>query len=72
MLRHKEDCEDKELDKWEVCTFLNPTVGDSLVVQWLRLHTPNTGDLGSILGQGNKILHAVQHGQEINKIRIIK
>ena len=38
----------------------------SLVVQWLRLHTPNTGDLGSIPGQGarfhmphtSKSLHA--------------
>ncbi|TEA30390.1 hypothetical protein DBR06_SOUSAS17710012, partial [Sousa chinensis] len=24
----------------------------SLVVQWLRLHTPNAGGLGSIPGQG--------------------
>ncbi|TEA23270.1 hypothetical protein DBR06_SOUSAS5510093, partial [Sousa chinensis] len=24
----------------------------SLVVQWLRLHAPNAGDLGSIPGQG--------------------
>ena len=40
--------------------------GTSLVVWWLRLHTSNAGDLGSILGQGTrsckpklKILHAV-------------
>ena len=26
--------------------------GSSLVVQWLRLHTPNAGDPGSILDQG--------------------
>ena len=25
---------------------------DSLVVQWLRLHIPNAGGLGSVLGQG--------------------
>ena len=36
MLRRKEDCEDTELDKWELHTFLNHTVGDSLVVQWLK------------------------------------
>ena len=29
-------------------------VGTSLVVQWLRLHTPNTGGLGSIPGQGTR------------------
>ena len=28
------------------------------MVQWLRLHTPNTGGMGSIPGQGTKILHA--------------
>ncbi|TEA35469.1 hypothetical protein DBR06_SOUSAS20510045, partial [Sousa chinensis] len=27
-------------------------VWTSLVVQWLRLHAPNGGDLGSIPGQG--------------------
>ena len=26
----------------------------SLVVQWLRLHAPNAGDLGSIPGQGTR------------------
>jgi hypothetical protein len=34
----------------------------SLVVQWLRLHAPNAGDLGSISSQGTKIPHAVWHG----------
>ena len=29
-------------------------VGTSLVVQWLRLHAPNTEGLGSIPGQGTK------------------
>ena len=27
---------------------------DSLVVQWLRLHAPNAGPLGSIPGQGTR------------------
>ena len=29
--------------------------GTSLVVQWLRLHAPNAGDMGLIPGQGTKI-----------------
>ena len=32
-------------------------MGTSLVVQWLRIHTPSVGK-GSILGQWTKILHA--------------
>ncbi|TEA34221.1 hypothetical protein DBR06_SOUSAS2710098, partial [Sousa chinensis] len=28
--------------------------GNSLVVQWLRLHAPNAGGPGSIPGQGTK------------------
>ena len=50
--------------------------GTSLVVQWLRLHDPNAGGLGSIPGQGTrshmlqlKVPHAAtktQHSQ-INK-----
>ena len=28
--------------------------GTSLVIQWLRLHTPNAGGPGSILGQGTR------------------
>ena len=28
--------------------------GTSLLVQWLRLCTPNAGDLGSIPGQGTR------------------
>ena len=32
-----------------------------LVVQWLRFHTPNPGDLGTILGQGTiQIPHAAK------------
>ena len=33
------------------------THGTSLVVQWLRLHVSNAGDMGSILGQGTRIPH---------------
>ena len=29
-----------------------------LAVQWLRLRVPNTGDPGSVLGQGARSLHA--------------
>ena len=28
--------------------------GTSLVAQWLRIHAPNAGGLGSVLGQGVK------------------
>ena len=28
--------------------------GTSMVVQWLRLHTPTAGDLGSIPGEGTE------------------
>ena len=28
------------------------------MVQWLRLHAPNAGDMGSILGQGTEITYA--------------
>ena len=33
------------------------------MVQWLRLHAPTAGVMGSIPGQGTKILHAVQCSQ---------
>ena len=58
-------------------------MGTSLVVQWLRLHAPNTGGLGSIPSQGTRsymlqlkilyaamnILHAATktHYSQINK-----
>ena len=38
--------------------------GTSLVVQWLRLHASTAGDMGSIPGQGTKILHYMQCGQK--------
>ena len=34
----------------------------SLAVQWLRLRASIAGDVGSIPGQGTKILHAERHG----------
>ena len=33
---------------------LKISLGTSLVVQWLRLHAPNAGGLGSIPGQGTR------------------
>ena len=37
--------------------------GTSLVVQWLRLHTPSAGGVGSIPGWGTKMPRAAQRGQ---------
>ena len=39
-------------------------VGNSLAIQWLGLGTSTVVSMGSIPGQGSKILHAVQHGQK--------
>ena len=36
----------------------------SLVVQWLRLYTSNSGGSGSIPGRATKIPHAAWHGQK--------
>ena len=44
----------------------HPT-GTSLPVQWLRLCTSTAGGMSSIPGQGTKILHAAQRGQEKKK-----
>jgi len=33
------------------------SLGTSLAVQWLRLHAPTAGGIGSIPGQGTKILN---------------
>ena len=33
---------------------LRNSEGTSLVVQWLRLHAPNVGGVGSIRGQGTR------------------
>ena len=39
----------------------------SLVVQWLRLCTPNSGDVGLTPGRGTEIPHAVQCDQKKKK-----
>ena len=44
-----------------------PKGGASLVVQRLRLCTFTLGGLGSTLGWGTKIPHAVWHGQKVKK-----
>ena len=36
----------------------------SLAVQWLNLHISTAGSMGSLCGQGTKILHAVQQGKK--------
>ena len=42
-------------------------LGTPLVVQWLRLHTPNAGGTGLIPGRATKILHATWRGQKKKK-----
>ena len=39
----------------------------SLVVQWLRLHTPNAGGMNLIPGQKTKIPHAMHCNQKKKK-----
>ena len=43
---------EKERQYWVTVKYTEN--GTSLVVQWLRLHTPNAGGLGSIPGQGTR------------------
>ena len=40
------------------------------MVQWLRLHASDAGDVGLIPGQGTKIPHAMGRGQKEKKIRV--
>ena len=42
--------------------------GTALVVQWLRLHAPNAGGLGSVPGWGTKIPYAACLGRKKKKI----
>ena len=42
----------------------NISRGNSLVVQWLRLHASTAGGAGSIPGRGTKIPHAARYGQK--------
>ena len=46
--------------------------GISSAFQWLGLSSSTSGSMGSISGQGTKILHATWHGQKINKLGEIK
>ena len=39
-------------------------MGNSLGIQWLRLHAPSAGGTGLIPDQGTKIPHAAQRGQK--------
>ena len=39
---------------YNIVMSLRQTLGISLVDQWLRLHTPNAGNPGSIPGQGTR------------------
>ena len=41
--------------------------GTFLVVQWLRLYAPTAEGMGSILGQGTKVLHATWYRQKKQK-----
>ena len=43
------------------------SLGTSLVVQWLRLHPSNAGNVGSIPGRETKIPHATWHVQKKEK-----
>ena len=39
----------------------------SLVVQWLRLHLPMQGSVGSIPGRGTEVIHVVKCSQKNKK-----
>ena len=45
------------------------SVGPSMAVQGLRLHTSNTEGMGSNPGRGTKISHAIQHSLKKKKIK---
>ena len=47
----------------------NTQSGNCLAVQWWGLHTSTTGGVSSIPGWGRKILHAVQCGQKMIKVK---
>ena len=50
--------EERERELW-IQEEKTKTGGTSLVVQWLRLHAPNAGGLGSIPSQGTRF-HVLQ------------
>ena len=43
------------------CLVETPVIGTSLVVLWLRLHTPNAGSPGTILQSGSELDSACQN-----------
>ena len=51
LLRNEEPFYVSHKNKNNSCIFKNQVPGTFLVVQWLRFHNPNVGDLGSIDGQ---------------------
>ena len=55
------------------CCFLNCHVGDSMVIQWLEIHTSTAGGRCSIPGWGTKILHATSMAKkQTNKETCLK
>ena len=55
--------------KCSIWSHKNCTWGTSLVVQWLRLHTPNAGDPGSVIGHGTKS-HVLQLRACMSQLKI--
>ena len=47
-------------------------LGPPLVVQWLRLCTPNAGGIGLILGRELRSLNATQHASPIRMLKLKK
>lgn len=45
---------------------------DFLAIQWIRLHAPKAGSLGSILGWGTKIPHTMWHRPKKKQLLIKK
>ena len=54
---------------WEDTAIKHTIGGMSLMVQWLGLCASTAGGVGSIPGQGTKILKAMQHGQKKKKTK---
>ena len=50
---------------------LKNKIGTSLVVQWVRLHAPNAGGLGSIPGWGTRYhMHATTKSLQTTQLRV--
>ena len=56
-----------EMKKRKTKLCKNCRIGSSLAFHWLEIFAFHAVGLGSIPGQGPKILQALQHGQKINK-----